>query len=32
VIASFGAPPLAPIVLTPVRKYERKPAAADAGD
>lgn len=32
VIASFGAPPLAPIVLTPVRKYERKPAAAGAGD
>lgn len=30
VIASFNAPPLAPIVLTPVRKYERRdqPAAA----
>lgn len=28
VIASFGAPPLAPIVLTPVRKYERRPAPA----
>jgi FO synthase len=27
VIASFGAPPLEPIVLTPVRKYERTPAA-----
>ncbi len=30
VIASFGAPPLAPIVLTPVRKYERRPTGAPA--
>ncbi|WBL35786.1 5-amino-6-(D-ribitylamino)uracil--L-tyrosine 4-hydroxyphenyl transferase CofH [Tepidiforma flava] len=30
VIASFGAPPLAPIVLTPVRKYERAPERAAA--
>lgn len=29
VIASFGAPPLQPIVLTPVRKYER---AATSGE
>ncbi|MCX7616814.1 5-amino-6-(D-ribitylamino)uracil--L-tyrosine 4-hydroxyphenyl transferase CofH [Tepidiforma sp.] len=30
VIASFDAPPLAPIVLTPVRKYERAPERAAA--
>jgi FO synthase len=30
VLASFGAPPLEPIVLTPARKYERKPTPAGA--
>ncbi len=30
VIASFGAPPLAPIVLTPVKKYERQRERAGA--